>query len=116
MNANSENPRPLRAGILDSVADADLAVAELLAAGFTGDQITAVCSERAVKEHFKSYEHQDPAGEHTRRRRSPAALSEPRWAVWQQWPEWSPSAARPSWWAAPRYCGPVASWADWWAP
>jgi hypothetical protein len=65
MNANSENPRPLRAGILDSVADADLAVAELLAAGFTGDQITVVCSERAVKEHFKSYEHQDPAGEHT---------------------------------------------------
>jgi hypothetical protein len=65
MNANSTNPRPLRAGILDTVADADRAVTELLAAGFTRDQITVVCSESAVQEHFKSYEHQDPAGEHT---------------------------------------------------
>lgn len=65
MNAHSENPRPLRAGILDTVAEADRAVAELSAVGFTTDQITVVCSETAVQRHFKQYEHQDPAGEHT---------------------------------------------------
>ncbi len=65
MNAHSENPRPLRAGILDSVAEADKAVAELSAAGFNTDQITVVCSEAAVQKHFKQFEHQDPAGAHT---------------------------------------------------
>lgn len=65
MNSKSEVPRPLRAGIFASVAEADQVVAELSAAGFTTDQITVVCSEEAVQKHFKSFEHQDPAGEHT---------------------------------------------------
>ncbi len=65
MNAHSEVPRPLRAGILNTVAEADKAVAELSAAGFTTKQITVVCSEAAVQKHFKEFEHQDPAGQHT---------------------------------------------------
>jgi hypothetical protein len=40
-------------------------VAELLAAGFTPEQVTVVCSEVAVQQHFKQFEHQDPAGTKT---------------------------------------------------
>jgi hypothetical protein len=54
---------PVRIGVFSSVAAADVAVAGLLKAGFTTDQITVVSSERPVREHFKQFEHQDPAGE-----------------------------------------------------
>ena len=53
---------PLRVGIFSTVEAADQAVAGLLAAGFTKDEITVVCSERVHQEHFKAFEHQDPAG------------------------------------------------------
>ncbi len=56
---------PIRVGVFDSVAEADHAVAELLAAGFSDKQITVICSEKAVERHFKAFEHQDPAGAHT---------------------------------------------------
>jgi hypothetical protein len=55
---------PIRVGLFDSVSQADHAVTELLAAGFSKDQITVVCSEAAIERHFKPYEHQDPAGAH----------------------------------------------------
>src|SRR5471032_3139004 len=57
--------RPIRVGIFDSLRDADQAVAELLAAGFTKEQITVICSEEAVQRHFQQFEHQDPAGTNT---------------------------------------------------
>jgi hypothetical protein len=61
----TEAGRPLRAGVFATVAEADRAVDELLAAGFGKDQITVVCSTKAVQQHFKPFEHQDPAGQHT---------------------------------------------------
>jgi hypothetical protein len=64
MTAKPLSEKPLRAGVFETVAAADQAVAELLAAGFTKDQITVICSAEAVQRHFKSYEHQDPAGKH----------------------------------------------------
>ncbi len=61
---------PIRVGVFDSVQEADAAVAELLAAGFTQDEITVICSREAVQKHFARFEHQDPAGAHT-----PAAVA-----------------------------------------
>jgi hypothetical protein len=57
--------RPIRVGIFDSVRQADIAVEQLLSAGFTKEQITVICSERAIQKHFAEYEHQDPAGSKT---------------------------------------------------
>ena len=57
--------RPIRVGIFNSAIEADRAVAELLAAGFSPQQVTVICSEATVQRHFKQFEHQDPAGAHT---------------------------------------------------
>ncbi len=57
--------RPIRVALFDSIPEADEAVAELLAAGFSKDQITVICSEAAIQRHFKEFEHQDSAGAHT---------------------------------------------------
>jgi hypothetical protein len=57
--------RPIRVGIFDSVRQADDVVSQLLAMGFTPQQITVICSEEAVQRHFAQYEHQDPAGKFT---------------------------------------------------
>jgi hypothetical protein len=57
--------RPLRVGIFTTVEQADRAVAGLLAAGFTKDHISVVCSDRVKEKHFSEFEHQDPAGAHT---------------------------------------------------
>ena len=65
MNDTPRPKRPLRAGVFETVAEADKAVADLLAAGFTVEQTTVICSADAVQRHFKQYEHQDPAGKHT---------------------------------------------------
>src|SRR6476620_2067112 len=56
---------PLRVGVFDNVSEADRAVDDLLATGFTTAQITVVCSEESIKRHFARYEHQDPAGTET---------------------------------------------------
>jgi len=56
---------PLRVGVFDTPAEADAAVDELLAAGFTTEQVTVICSRHAVQEHFARFEHQDPAGSKT---------------------------------------------------
>jgi len=61
-NPHDTTQRPLRAVVLDTVPQADAAVAELLAAGFTVDQINVVCSEAAIQRHYAPFEHQDPAG------------------------------------------------------
>jgi len=57
--------RPIRVGVFDSLQVADQAVAELLAAGFTKEQVTVVCSAEIVQRHFQQFEHQDPAGTNT---------------------------------------------------
>jgi hypothetical protein len=57
--------RPIRVGIFDTVREADEAVSELLAAGFSKEQITVICSEETIRKHFAEYEHQDPAGSKT---------------------------------------------------
>lgn len=57
--------RPLRVGVFDTTSEADAAVAELLAAGFTMEQVTVICSQEAVQRHFARFEHQDPAGSNT---------------------------------------------------
>ena len=69
MSAPRKSTQPIRAGIFESVPDADRAVAELVNAGFTKDQITVICSAETVQQHFKEFEHQDPAGKH-----APAAV------------------------------------------
>ena len=56
---------PIRVGVFASMQEADAVIADLLSAGFTVDEITVVCSEKAVQRHFQQYEHQDPAGTHT---------------------------------------------------
>jgi len=57
--------RPIRAAVFDSILSADGAVRELLAAGFTKEQITVVCSDEHKERFFREFEHQDPAGTNT---------------------------------------------------
>src|SRR5438034_7427848 len=54
--------RPIRVGIFRTINKADQVVHSLLEAGFTKDQITVICSDRAKEQHFEEYEHQQPAG------------------------------------------------------
>jgi hypothetical protein len=64
VNASVEQ-RPIRAGVFDSILEADCAVNDLLAAGFTKDEITVVCSDEHKERFFRDFEHQDPAGTST---------------------------------------------------
>ncbi|HEV2971271.1 MAG TPA: hypothetical protein VGY55_14950 [Pirellulales bacterium] len=61
----AETEAPLRVGVFSELADADQAVEQLLAAGFTREQITVICSDEIRQRHFRQFEHQDPAGKHT---------------------------------------------------
>ena len=69
MNTSGSDKRQdelsLRVGVFDTIPDADRAVNALLAGGFTKDHITVICSDKAKEQHFKAYEHQDPAGSTT---------------------------------------------------
>jgi hypothetical protein len=56
---------PLRVGIFSEVAHADRAVDRLLAAEFTKEQITVICSDEIRQRHFRQFEHQEPAGTYT---------------------------------------------------
>jgi uncharacterized protein YcfJ len=57
--------KAVRAGVFGTLSSADKAVSQLLAAGFTKDQITVVCSDKAIESHYKDFEHQQPAGSNT---------------------------------------------------
>jgi hypothetical protein len=57
--------RPVRIGVFSTVADADQAVGNLLAAGFTSKEISVLCSDKAVERHFREFEHEEPAGTFT---------------------------------------------------
>jgi hypothetical protein len=52
-------------GVFATVDDARDAVRGLLAAGFTKDQITVVCSDETKEQYFHEFEHQHPAGTYT---------------------------------------------------
>ncbi|MGE5193194.1 MAG: hypothetical protein ACM3U2_11920 [Deltaproteobacteria bacterium] len=65
MDAQSTSARPVRAGVFSSLPVADTLVQRLLAAGFSRDEITVVCSDEALESHFRQFEHQDPAGSAT---------------------------------------------------
>lgn len=57
--------RTVRAGVFSSVSSADRAVQGLLAAGFTKEQVTVICSDAGKEQHFREFEHQQPAGANT---------------------------------------------------
>ena len=57
--------RPIRVGVYSTIRAADCAVEHLLKAGFTAKQISVVCSDLAIEEHFHRFEHEQPAGAHT---------------------------------------------------
>ena len=57
--------RPVRAGVFPTVAAASEAVRRLLAAGFSKEQITVICSDETKEKYFSEFEHQQPAGANT---------------------------------------------------
>lgn len=65
MENASQLEKPIRVGIFSSIDEADHAVAGLLDAGFTAEEITVVCSDRAIEDRYVRFEHQSPAGSHT---------------------------------------------------
>jgi hypothetical protein len=60
-----EPDRPFRAGVFDTVPEAEDAVRALMAEGFSVDQITVVCSDEVKERHFRQFEHTEPAGTNT---------------------------------------------------
>lgn len=65
MDEPHEPDRPFRAGVFATVPQAKVAVAALLAEGFSVDQITVVCSDDVKEQHFREFEHTEPAGTNT---------------------------------------------------
>lgn len=63
-NTSVQN-RSLEAGIFDTIDDARKAVRELIAGGFSNEQITVVCSDETKERYFAEFEHQHPAGTYT---------------------------------------------------
>ena len=66
MENASSLERPIRVGVFSTIEAADRAVDRLVKAGFTSDQISVVCSNHAIEAHFHRFEHEQPAGSHTR--------------------------------------------------
>jgi hypothetical protein len=64
-NEDLQNNAPFEAGVFSDVEDATRAVHDLLAAGFTKEHITVICSDETKERHFREFEHQDPAGTYT---------------------------------------------------
>jgi hypothetical protein len=52
-------------GVFTTVDEAENAVRRLLAAGFTTEEITVICSDEKKESYFRSFEHQEPAGTFT---------------------------------------------------
>ena len=46
--------KPFRVGVFATIEQADRAVAGLLAAGFTKDHISVVCSDKVIEQQFPS--------------------------------------------------------------
>jgi len=60
--ASATTDLTMRLGVFNSLAAADEAVRRLLAAGFTQQQISVICSDETRQRHFRGFEHQQPAG------------------------------------------------------
>jgi hypothetical protein len=65
-NADLQNAS-FEAGVFSSIDAATRAVHDLLAAGFTKEHITVICSDDTKERYFREFEHQDPAGTYTTR-------------------------------------------------
>lgn len=65
MDELHETNRPFRAGVFNSVPLAEEAVHALLAEGFSVEQITVICSDEVKEQHFREFEHTEPAGTNT---------------------------------------------------
>lgn len=52
----------IRVGIFSTMQQAERVIQELLAAGFTKDHITVICSNELRQKHFAEFEHQPPPG------------------------------------------------------
>src|SRR5512145_1958916 len=57
--------RPVRAGVFPTLPGAEQAVRGLLAAGFSKEQITVICSDETKEKYFREFEHQESAGSNT---------------------------------------------------
>jgi hypothetical protein len=57
------NDIPNRVGFFSTAAQADQAVRDLLAAGFTDEQLAVICPEK-FKDEFPNLRHPDPPGSH----------------------------------------------------
>src|SRR5436190_1547889 len=57
--------KPFRVGVFRSVAQADKAVRNLLAAGFAKEQVSVICSDKVREKHFKDLPTPEPGGTHT---------------------------------------------------
>ena len=57
--------RPVRVGVFSDVAHADQAVAKLLAAGYSHDQLSVICSDEKIRAHYDGIKTEEPAGSHT---------------------------------------------------
>ena len=57
--------QPIRAAVFSTVAETKEAVSRLLAAGFSTEQITVICSDDTKERHFRQFEHQEKAGSNT---------------------------------------------------
>ncbi len=57
--------QPIRAAVFSTVAETRQAVSRLLAAGFTKEQITVICSDDTKERYFREFEHQEQAGANT---------------------------------------------------
>ncbi len=55
----------LEVGVFTTVEDARRAVNGLLAAGFSKEKVTVICSDQTKERYFREFEHQEPAGTFT---------------------------------------------------
>jgi hypothetical protein len=55
----------VRAGVFSTIQATERAVHNLLAAGFTKEQITVICSDDTKERYFREFEHQEKAGANT---------------------------------------------------
>ena len=65
MESSEAIERPFRAGVFPDIPAADRVVEKLLQAGIRPEELSVVCSNEVVQQHFKAFHHEDPAGEHT---------------------------------------------------
>ncbi len=62
---STELERPFRAGVFNTVEQAQDAVNALLAHGFSTAEISVLCSDEIKERHFRTFEHTEPAGTNT---------------------------------------------------